>query len=112
METPFTDYGYAYISVDCRGSGVSYGTRPHPCGPEELKDMGEIIDWITKQPWSDGNVVTWGVSYEGMTAEFAGLSNHQALKGLIAEQTPWDIYTHLLSIWAQNSSISPKNLYQ
>lgn len=70
---------YAYISVDARGSGASFGSREMEWSKEEVDDMGQIMDWITEQPWSDGKIGTYGVSYSGNTAELATVSDHPAL---------------------------------
>ncbi|MFO8019445.1 MAG: CocE/NonD family hydrolase [Promethearchaeia archaeon] len=89
-------YKYAIITVDVRGTGASYGNREYPVGPKEINDGAEIIDWITSQPWSNGEVVTWGNSYTGMTSELALSVNHQALKGAIIKHNPWDFYAHAI----------------
>lgn len=71
--------GYALVEVDARGSGASFGSRKMEWSKEEIEDMGQVIEWITKQPWSNGKVGTYGISYSGNTAELAAVSNHPAL---------------------------------
>lgn len=70
---------YAYVEVDARGSGASFGTREMEWSKEEADDMGQVIEWIAKQPWSNGKVGTYGMSYSGNTAEVAAASNQLAL---------------------------------
>lgn len=70
---------YALVRVDARGSGASFGQRDMEWSKEEINDMGQIIDWIVKQPWSNGKVGAYGISYSGNTAELATISNHPAL---------------------------------
>ncbi len=89
-----TSHGLAVVWIDVRGTGASYGTRPYPFSEEEIKDGAEVINWIINQPWSDGNVVTWGNSYSGVTSEMVSLLNHPAVKGIIAKHNPWDLYMH------------------
>jgi hypothetical protein len=36
------------------GAGASYGRWRMPWSPEEREDSGEILAWITRQPWSNG----------------------------------------------------------
>ena len=36
---------------------------------DEVADYGEVIAWVTEQPWSNGKVGAWGTSYPGNTAE-------------------------------------------
>jgi predicted acyl esterase len=60
----FVKAGYIYISVDRRGRGNSGGNfRP-------LEDSGsdgvDVIEWLAKQTWSNGQIVMRGGSYTGM----------------------------------------------
>lgn len=89
-----TNFGFAVIWVDVRGTGASFGTRSYPFSKSEIKDGSEIIDWIIKQPWSDGNVFAWGNSYSGVTAELSASNNNNALKAVIPKHNPWDLYLH------------------
>ena len=41
-----------------------------------------VLDWIVKQPWSDGKVGMIGGSYSGFTAWAATKRRHPALKGI------------------------------
>jgi putative CocE/NonD family hydrolase len=86
------EYGYATVCIDVRGTGSSFGSHPSFFPPDELKDVPEILDWIVKQPWSNGQVMTVGVSYVGMAAELAGVSQHPSLCGLVPIETMWDFY--------------------
>ncbi len=74
------DHGYAFIMVDARGSGASFGSRDIEFSPDEVADYGELLEWITQQPWSNGKVGTIGVSYDGNTAEIACVPNHPGLQ--------------------------------
>lgn len=74
--------GYAVILVDARGSGASTGRRTIEWSPDELADYGEIIDWIVRQPWSNGRVGGWGVSYDGNTAEMLAATGRPAVKAV------------------------------
>lgn len=76
------DGGYAVILVDARGSGASTGRRTIEWSPDELADYGEIVDWIVKQPWSNGRVGAWGVSYDGNTAEMLAATGRAAVKAV------------------------------
>lgn len=90
-------YGYALVSLDVRGTGASFGTREHPVGVEEVRDGADIVDWIIKQPWSNGIVVTWGNSYTGMTSELTLSLNHPAIKCGIVKHNPWDFYCDIFA---------------
>jgi hypothetical protein len=84
-------YGYAIVYTDVRGSGASMGTYKIVNTQKEFSDCKEIMDWIITQAWSDGNIITWGISYLGLTAEFAGIHGHPALKGVMPMHDYWDI---------------------
>jgi putative CocE/NonD family hydrolase len=85
--------GYAYIRVDARGSGASFGRREMELSQEEIADMGEIIDWVVQQPWSNGKVGTYGISYSGNTAELAAALNHPNLKAVAPLYSDFDHLT-------------------
>ena len=93
----FPKYGFALIETDVRGTGASFGTRPYPFSEEEIKDGADVVDWIVQQSWSDGNVVTWGNSYTGITSELAASLNHPAIKCHLVKHPPaWDAYRQVM----------------
>jgi putative CocE/NonD family hydrolase len=62
--TFFAQNGYVYISVDCRGRGNSDGEFfPFE---QDGPDGAQVVEWISKQPWCDGQVAMLGGSYRGM----------------------------------------------
>lgn len=84
--------GYAIVNVDVRGSGASFGSHPHPWTVDEVKDGAEIIDWIIKQDWADGNVGSLGASYSGTTAEFLATNQHPNLKAVALLYSLYDVF--------------------
>ncbi|MBN1315181.1 MAG: CocE/NonD family hydrolase, partial [Anaerolineales bacterium] len=91
----FTDHGYALVMVDVRGTGASFGIRRHPWDAEEIKDAGDIVDWIVVQPWSNGKVGGYGTSYSGTTAELLTVVQHPAVKAVIPRFNEFDTYTDI-----------------
>ena len=84
--------------------------------------MGDLIDWVAKQPWSDGRVGATGVSYEGTTALLAAASHHPALKAVLAREIEWDLVDELLApggvrnlsfskAWGESVSALDRNQY-
>jgi uncharacterized protein len=63
----FASRGYACLLVDFRGIGGSDGRPRPPFDPEESQDALDAIGWAVQQPWSDGNVGMWGMSYGAVT---------------------------------------------
>ncbi|MFX1558929.1 MAG: CocE/NonD family hydrolase, partial [Promethearchaeota archaeon] len=92
----FTSNGYACIYVDVRGCGASYGSRLGPFSEEEVKDGNDIVDWIINQSWSDGNVVSNGISYTGFTAEWLATNNHPAVKSVMIGHSAWDPFVDMI----------------
>ena len=58
----FARRGYAHAVCNARGTGTSEG-KWDLSGPQEVKDVYEVIEWLAAQPWCDGNVAMFGVSY-------------------------------------------------
>jgi putative CocE/NonD family hydrolase len=88
----FLAHGYAWVDVDARGSGASFGQRPCPWHEEEVRDGAEVVDWIVAQSWSSGRVGAMGVSYEGTTAEMLLVNGHPAVKAVIPQFSLFDAY--------------------
>ncbi len=73
--------GYAGVLVYPRGKGNSTGAiAPFET---EAQDAYEIIDWISKQPWSDQQVGMYGGSYLGFAQWAATKKLHPALKTIV-----------------------------
>src|SRR6184192_779031 len=61
--TYFARNGYAFALVDCRGRGNSTG-KFEPFA-NEARDGYDVVEWLARQPWSNGKVAMWGGSYAG-----------------------------------------------
>lgn len=72
------DHGYVGVIADTRGKRLSPDiVLPYE---HEASDGYDIIDWIAKQPWSDGQVGMRGGSYSGFSSWAAAKELHPALK--------------------------------
>lgn len=73
--------GYVGIVADARGKRLS----PDTAAPyeHETEDVNAVIEWITKQPWSDGQVGMYGGSYSGFAQWAAAKHLHPALKTIV-----------------------------
>ena len=94
--TQWAEAGYAFVTVDVRGSGASFGQWDIPWSRQEIADLGEVVDWIVGQPWSNGRVGAYGVSYDGNTAEMLASLNHPAVKAVVTQYGDFDVYSFLL----------------
>ena len=88
--------GYALVLVDGRGSGASFGIRRFELAEDEVRDYGEVADWIAAQPWSNGRVGAYGVSYAGNTAEMLAVNRHPAVKAVAPLFNDFDNFGHLV----------------
>jgi len=88
----FSRNNYVIVKVDVRGSGASFGDRQGEYIPIEVMDAKVILDWIVAQPWSNGNVGSYGTSYEGTTAELLCATKHPAVKAVVPGWSDFDIY--------------------
>jgi uncharacterized protein len=74
--------GYVGVSGLTRGKGCS-PDKPWPY-VNDAHDVSALIEWIAKQPWSDGRVGLFGGSYSGFTAWAATKRRPAALKAIMA----------------------------
>ena len=75
------DNGYIGVISYTRGKAHS----PEKIVPyeHEANDVYDIIEWISKQPWSNGKVGMYGGSYTGFTQWAAAKKMHPALKTIV-----------------------------
>ena len=89
--------GYTLVAVDARGSGASFGFRETEFSPAEVEDIGEVIEWVARQPWCDGRVATVGTSYTANTALCSLVAAPPALKVGVCRAPDFDLYRHLFA---------------
>ena len=89
--------GYAYVIVDVRGSGASFGSRSTEWSDAEIRDYGQVLRWLEQQPWSNGRIVTLGTSYLGNSAELATLSKRPSLRAVVSRFSDFDVYRHAVA---------------
>ncbi|MFN4329385.1 MAG: CocE/NonD family hydrolase [Limnobacter sp.] len=71
--------GYATVVVDVRGTGNSQGVWD-AFGEKEQADYNQVVNWAATQPWSNGNIGVYGVSYLGITAILTAAQGNPAVK--------------------------------
>ncbi|MGH2755905.1 MAG: CocE/NonD family hydrolase [Actinomycetota bacterium] len=67
VATPWVPEGYVSVFADVIGTGNSGGCYDYG-GERERRTGYELVEWIAKQPWSNGKVAMIGGSYNGTTA--------------------------------------------
>lgn len=99
----FAALGYACVTADLRGLGNSGGYSPGPFAPGEAQDGHDLVEWIAAQPWCDGNVGMWGVSYPGVTALATAATDPPHLKAIVPIHASSDLHRGVVSLGGTNS---------
>jgi len=87
--------GYVGARVDIRGTGRSGGTLPdREYSEQEQRDAESVIDWLSRQPWCNGNVGMWGISWGGFNSIHMAMrtSTPSALKAIVACMATDDLF--------------------
>jgi len=79
----FPAHGLNFVLIDSRGRGDSGGE--FDMFEVDVNDTVDAIDWLSRQPWCDGQVAMYGGSYSGANQWTAAKARHPALKTI----TPW-----------------------
>jgi putative CocE/NonD family hydrolase len=85
-------HGYAYVVADMRGTGASFGWKMDFM-PQIGIDGGELVEWIGRQSWCDGNVGMFGGSYLGYSQLVTAGQKPAVLKCIFPAVVPLDGYT-------------------
>src|SRR4051795_5325115 len=89
--TPFLDAGYAHVNTDVRGSGKSGGALCLLCKREQ-QDVYDVVEWIAKQPWSNGQGALSGYSSAAIRALPGPALRPPHLRAVIVGPPPTDPY--------------------
>ncbi|MDZ5698628.1 CocE/NonD family hydrolase [Chelativorans sp. M5D2P16] len=85
-------HGYAVVRVDLRGAGDSEGLMRDEYLQQELDDGAAVIDWLSRQPWCDGNLGMIGISWGGFNGLQIAAMRPPALKAVISCASTDDRY--------------------
>jgi len=85
-------YGYIYAVAAVRGSGASFGTRIDPTPPQESLDAYDLTEWLAAQPWCNGKVGMYGISYSGTAQFMAASAAPPHLMAIFPEMAMFDLY--------------------
>ncbi|MBL8985992.1 MAG: CocE/NonD family hydrolase [Gemmatimonadetes bacterium] len=93
----FVTRGYAYLVVDVRGSGASFGKRRAEFDEPEVRDGWDLAEWVVAQAWSSGRIGALGVSYVGTTADLLLVNQHPAVKAIAPLYALFDAYADIVA---------------
>ena len=97
LVTTLVLHGYACVIVDVRGTGASFGSRAAEFSKTEVGDGRDLVDWVVRQPWSNGLVGATGVSYSGTAADLLLEIQHPAVKAIVPRFALYDAFTDNLA---------------
>jgi uncharacterized protein len=87
------DRDFVGARVDMRGTGRSEGALPPgEYSEQEHGDALEVIAWLAGQPWSNGRVGMWGISWGGFNAIQVAALGPPGLKAIIAVDASDDLF--------------------
>lgn len=87
----FLQEGYAVAGVNMRGTGCSGGKFDY-FEPLQSRDGAEAIDFLGRQPWSNGRVAMVGKSYPGITQLFVAAQQPKHLVAIVPGHVFADLY--------------------
>ena len=64
----FAARGFALCRLDVRGTGGSPGIAEDEYEDDQTRDGFDAVEWLAAQPWCNGSVGMWGISWGGFTA--------------------------------------------
>jgi predicted acyl esterase len=84
--------GYALVGVTVRGVGCSEGTFDQIFDPHWSADGYEVVEWIARQPWSNGKVGMYGLSGPGILQWMVAGAQPPHLTAIVPFSTLGDVY--------------------
>lgn len=91
----FARRGYAHAVVNVRGTGKSGGLF-QAMGPQESLDVAEAVTRLAREPWSNGKVGLFGVSYFSWLHLQVAMHCPEGLAALFAPYGATDFYRDFL----------------
>jgi uncharacterized protein len=93
LGTYLAERGFAYCRLDVRGTGSSGGVALDEYTAAETRDGYDAVEWLAAQPWCNGNVGMWGLSYGGFTSLQVAAEAPPHLRAIVPMQATDDRYT-------------------
>jgi len=89
----FAHRGYVCARVDIRGFGTSEGVpTDREYSEQEQADGLQIISWLARQAWSNGNVGMMGISWSGFNALQMAMLHPRELKAILAVDATAELF--------------------
>lgn len=88
----FAERGFVFARLDIRGTGSSEGIALDEYTETETQDGYDVVEWLAAQPWCNGKVGMWGISYGGFTSIQVAKRQPPHLKAIIPVMATDDRY--------------------
>ncbi len=89
----FAARGYVSVRVDIRGFGNSEGSpTDREYSEQEQLDGEQVIAWLAAQPWSNGKVGMFGISWGGFNSIQMAMRHPPALKAILAVDATEELF--------------------
>ncbi len=90
----YARHGYAVVAQNVRGTYASEGRYSHfrDDGWGENQDGYDTIEWVARQPWSDGQVGMLDGSFSGVTQYLVAPTRPPHLRALFVRQATGDLH--------------------
>jgi len=91
--TYFARRGYVCARVDIRGFGTSEGSpTDREYSEQERADGLQVISWLARQAWSNGNVGMMGISWSGFNSLQMAMLHPPELKAILAVDATAELF--------------------
>ncbi|MCI3279230.1 CocE/NonD family hydrolase [Streptomyces cylindrosporus] len=88
----YAGHGYASVRVDIRGHGNSEGMPGDEYSATELADGVAVVNWLAEQPWCNGRVGMFGISWGGFNSLQIAALAPEPLKAIVTVCSTDDRY--------------------
>jgi putative CocE/NonD family hydrolase len=88
----FAARGFALCRLDVRGTGSSGGVALDEYTADETRDGYDAVEWLAAQPWCNGDVGMWGISYGGFTSIQVAMLRPPHLRAIVPVMATDDRY--------------------
>ncbi len=85
-------HGYIFSAVAISGTAASHGIFTGMFSPIERRQAYQVIEWLAKQPFSNGKVGMIGGSYQGIDQYMAASKNPPHLKAIFPQVSCFNAY--------------------
>ncbi|MFE9443266.1 CocE/NonD family hydrolase [Streptomyces sp. NPDC006602] len=95
----YAGHGYASVRVDVRGHGNSEGMPGDEYPATEPADGVEVVRWLASQPWCDGKIGMFGISWGGFNSLRIAALAPEPLKAVVtvcSTDDPYDNDAHYM----------------